>query len=630
MSPDGGRLRAAERDLRLSEQRLRTLFDSIDEGYCLCEMVLDLDGKPVDYRFLEVNPLFERMTGLVDPVGRTALELVPDLEPTWVETYARVGVGGETLRFEQGSEAMGRWFDVFAVPLEPRGHFAIVFKDQTARHQVEEELRQSEERFRLLADRLPVLVWQHDAEGRQTWVNETYCSYFGVTREEMRDDRWHALPHPEDAPGYAERFARAVADRAPFHAEVRALAGTGEWRWLECWAQPVLHADGSYLGHLGTSADVTDRKRLEEAARVRHRRAELVADLMATIGREADRDAQLTLMARALVPEVADRAVIEAPGLLIGAGPGSDGRPGDRAQVLSRLEEPLALGDGVPGTLVLERTDAGRSPLGPAEQEFLRFAARRAEVALAAAHLRRREHDISARLQRALLPDQLLQHPRLAIAARYAAAGDLLEVGGDWYDTFGWPDGRIGAIVGDVVGHNLDSAAAMGRIRAATAALAPNVPPSPAAVLDALERFARGRDGSSFVTAGCVVVDPGTGALAYSSAGHPPPLVLAPGRPAEFLRGALAPPMCTAPSPVLQRPEATVVLPAGSLVVLYSDGLVERRREGLDGGMERLRQRAAEVADRPVDEVADHLVGTMATDAAREDDIVIVCLRYAG
>lgn len=129
--------KAGERRLARSEARLRTIFDSIDEGYCLCEMLTDAAGKALTYRFIEVNPLFEEMTGLKDAEGKTASELVPDLEREWVETYARVAFGRETMRFQQGSEAMGRYFDVFATPVEPHGHFVLVFKDITERKEQE-------------------------------------------------------------------------------------------------------------------------------------------------------------------------------------------------------------------------------------------------------------------------------------------------------------------------------------------------------------------------------------------------------------------------------------------------------------------------------------------------------------
>lgn len=120
---------ASEQRVERSEARLRTIFDSIDQGYCLCEMLTDESGRPADYRFLEVNPLFEDMTGLKQARGQTAFQLVPELEPEWIEKYARVAFGRETMRFQQGSEAMGRHFDVFATPVEPHACFALVFKD---------------------------------------------------------------------------------------------------------------------------------------------------------------------------------------------------------------------------------------------------------------------------------------------------------------------------------------------------------------------------------------------------------------------------------------------------------------------------------------------------------------------
>ncbi|MGB5974148.1 MAG: GAF domain-containing protein, partial [Nodosilinea sp.] len=117
--------------LRDSEQRYRTLFESMDQGFCVCEMLFDDGGEPVDYRFLEVNPAFVGLTGLHQPIGKTALELVPNLENFWLETYSRVVLTGEPQRFEYESKAMNRWFDVRAFALEARQshRFAILFTD---------------------------------------------------------------------------------------------------------------------------------------------------------------------------------------------------------------------------------------------------------------------------------------------------------------------------------------------------------------------------------------------------------------------------------------------------------------------------------------------------------------------
>ena len=132
----------------------RTLVDSIDEGFCVAEMLVDDDGTATDYRFLEVNALFGEMTGIQPAaVGRTARDLVPGLEDRWIQLYGRVALGGERLRFEEGSEAMGRWFDVFAFPVGGR-RFGVLFRDVSARHQAEAALLEREADLRANEARL--------------------------------------------------------------------------------------------------------------------------------------------------------------------------------------------------------------------------------------------------------------------------------------------------------------------------------------------------------------------------------------------------------------------------------------------------------------------------------------------
>jgi len=132
-----------QEQLRASEERYRTLFESVDQGFCIFEMLFDDAGKAVDYRFLEMNPMFERHTGLADAVGRTAREMLPALDEFWFETYGRVALTGEPARFENEAPAMGRWFDVYANRLGGEGSrkVALLFSDVSARKRSEEELR---------------------------------------------------------------------------------------------------------------------------------------------------------------------------------------------------------------------------------------------------------------------------------------------------------------------------------------------------------------------------------------------------------------------------------------------------------------------------------------------------------
>jgi PAS domain S-box-containing protein len=134
--------RAAE-ELRASEERYRTLFESMDQGFCIIDIVKDAAGQPVDYRFIEMNAMFERHTGLANANGKTALELVPGIDRFWIDTYGRVEATGDAVRFESEAAAMGRWFDVYATRIggEGSGRVALLFSDITARKQADDKLR---------------------------------------------------------------------------------------------------------------------------------------------------------------------------------------------------------------------------------------------------------------------------------------------------------------------------------------------------------------------------------------------------------------------------------------------------------------------------------------------------------
>ncbi|MEG4806202.1 ATP-binding protein [Microcoleus sp. F8-D3] len=147
----------SEAAMRQSEERYRTLFESIDEGFCVIEMLFDANDTPIDYRFLEINPVFEQQTGLRQAVGKTARQLLPDLEDHWMKIYGQVALTGKSVRFENGSEAMNRWFDVYACRTgQPEARkVAVVFKDISDRvsHEAErEQLLQREQTAREAAE----------------------------------------------------------------------------------------------------------------------------------------------------------------------------------------------------------------------------------------------------------------------------------------------------------------------------------------------------------------------------------------------------------------------------------------------------------------------------------------------
>jgi PAS domain S-box-containing protein len=239
--------------------------------------------------------------------------------------------------------------------------------------------------------------------------------------------------------------------------------------------------------------------------------------------------------------------------------------------------------------------------------------------------------DIARTLQQSLLPARLPDVDRLGLAAHYQPAGRHNQAGGDWYDVIPLDESRVAMVVGDVVGHGAAAAAVMGQLRAALAACLLD-DHSPARALRLLSRVAGRIDGALASTAVCLVLDVATGELTWSSAGHPPPLVVDPAdrrQPVRFLtegrggvlgagrRGGFS----------LALTEARTTLAPGAAVVLYPDGLIERRRESAGRGLARLATAALTARDpEPAALVASVLAGALA-GVAPEDDVAVVVAR---
>ena len=256
-----------EAALQKSQTRYRQLFEALDDGFCVCELLIDGEGQPYDYRFLEVNPAFEDHSGLKDATGKTMYELVPNMESYWVESYRRVALMGERVRFEQGSEVMGRWFDVYAFPFGPLGsrQFAIQFKDISARKQAEEALRESEARFRSFADHAPALLWVTDPAGQCTYLSQAWYDYTGQTEETGLGLGWLEAVHPDNREASADIFLKANEQQIAFQFEYRLRQRSGDYRWAIDAGTPRHDEKGEYLGYVGSVTDIHDRKLAEEA-----------------------------------------------------------------------------------------------------------------------------------------------------------------------------------------------------------------------------------------------------------------------------------------------------------------------------------------------------------------------------
>jgi len=258
--------REAEERLRESEERYRTLFESMDEGFCVVEILFDENDRPVDYRFVNSNPAFERHTGLREAQGKTARELLPDLEQHWIEAYGKVASTGESVRFVEGSEVMGRWFEVHAFRHGDEGsrRVAILFKDISERKRAEEELRRSEERMRLLIESATdYAIFTTTPESVVDSWNAGAENIFGYAEDEIVGQSAAVLFTPEDRERHApEEEIRTALDAGSALDERWHLRKDGS-RFFASGALTPL-SDGGLHGFVKILRDLTENKEAED------------------------------------------------------------------------------------------------------------------------------------------------------------------------------------------------------------------------------------------------------------------------------------------------------------------------------------------------------------------------------
>ncbi|MEV7182146.1 GAF domain-containing SpoIIE family protein phosphatase [Kitasatospora sp. NPDC093679] len=306
--------------------------------------------------------------------------------------------------------------------------------------------------------------------------------------------------------------------------------------------------------------------------------------------------------------------------------------PWDRAQARTRAEQetasavmaPLRARREVVGAVTVART-GNRPPLAEADLPLVEDIAHRLALAVDNARLHRETEHIAERLQRSLLP-ALPRVDRLTMAARYVPAHGTAQVGGDWYDAFVLPTGRTALIIGDVTGHDLRAAVTMSQLRNMLRGIACDRQEPPGAILSRLDLAQHALYPGA--TASCIYAvvhgpDGGPWELEHASAGHLPPLLVTHEGDTGHLEGGAS--LLLGVDTRLPRPSATDPLPPLSTLLLYTDGLVERRGESLDRGLARLRQHAAALARESCDSFCSELVAGLAPDST--DDVALLALR---
>ena len=278
---------------------------------------------------------------------------------------------------------------------------------------------------------------------------------------------------------------------------------------------------------------------------------------------------------------------------------------------------PLTSRGRILGVITLVSAESGRR-LGPSDAAFAENLARRAGAAIDNAHLFTQTRETALRLQRAILPSHLPRVQGLEIACHYAPAGDT-EVGGDFYDALVLPDGRIAVFLGDVAGRGIPAAAAMAQIRAAIRAYAA-IDPDPAVVFTQLDRMASIMPVTDFVTVIYILLDASLDTYSIISAGHLPALLVN----ASGDVSLLSPPIGTPLGISMTRTAVTVSLAKRDTILLYSDGLVERRNEPIDVGIDRLSRDAQSIGPGPLSE---QLLKLARLQDQIDDDVTMLAMR---
>jgi PAS domain S-box-containing protein len=543
------------------------------------------------------------------------------------------------------------------------------------------KLEDSEARLRLALAAGGLGTWHWDiASGRTSW-DDALETMFGLAPGSFDGtyDTYVATLHPDDRESVLAAVQTALVNGGTYAVRHRVVWPDGSTHWIEGLGQVTQAPDGAATGTIGCTRDITAQVEAEQQLQISYdetadamqrtqRLLRVTADLahavtVADVGAAVQKHLQGSLGARRGALCLVNRArstinvvtwfgytrevamtyqhiPVAAPtpmsAVVRTAAPVHLTIEEMREQYPAMVVSDEAAADnahfaGLPllvaGTVVGVMTAGfgSRDPFTADDFAFMESLAAQSGEALLRAQLLERMSDVTQSLQRSLAPSGVPTADGLELAAVYRAGGDEVEqVGGDWYDAVPLPDGRVGLVVGDVMGRGVHSSAVMTRIRAAVRAYVA-IDPAPATVLSNLDRYLIQEDTEEFVTCVYVLVDPSAGVARYVNAGHPPILVvgadLAPRWPSPE-EGDVPVGMATQP-----RQERALTLEPGATLVLFTDGLVERRDRDFGVGLAAL-EAAARTAPWPgsLGEVLTSIIRT-SVDASVDDDITVLAAR---
>lgn len=516
-------------------------------------------------------------------------------------------------------------------------------------------LQQSEALLRGAFEAAPIGKTVLDADGRIVRANPAFARLLESEQHELRRMAVAELARDEDREALLAMLARVRSAGEPpagaqdegeqISVDICLQTSSGRELLVEAVASAIAPGEHAAPSLLVQWVDLSARRRAEQA------RAELMLAEAARSQAESDSERLRTLqtitdtlesssfdkLLDELVDSLAELFDVEAaevrvPGefepVVVRTVGGQVDRPtvGDSAPLgVKWAEVPLSSQRARAGVvrvgLAPERT------LTPAEESLLREVADRAALSIRRAQLREQEHRIAEELQRGLLPKRLPRVAGIELVAHYQVAGLDAEAGGDWYDAFPLAGGRIGLVVGDVTGRGVRAASTMGQMRNVTRAyaLADDGFRGPGEVLTRVNRYQLALEEDELFTLVYAVIDPAAGLLRFANAGHPPPVLRGSAGEARLLQGG------GSLMGVIEDEygDYEAQLAQGDMLILYTDGLVERRGESIDVGLNRLAQAAASGPADP-SALCAHLLREVLPDrAGLHDDVTAMLTRVS-
>jgi PAS domain S-box-containing protein len=524
--------------------------------------------------------------------------------------------------------------------------------------------------------------WDWDLVGGELSWDDRLRTLFGYTESEFdgTQDAFERRIHREDLPRVVAALEAAARGEAEFDEVYRVVLPDTTVRWVSGRGRALTDEGGRVARVVGAATDVSERQLAERASADSLALLELVAEASRVLADSLEPEHAVRNLAQLLVPALADWSIVTLvqqdgrlhdveswhrdpamrpvvarlagnrleghryvgalgdvmithEAVFIGSGGGDRAERVLRSQVaLEAVRQlrheslavfPLLVDDRVVGMLTVARGPE-RPALAGAEAATVAEIAERASTALDHARSFGRVRDFSEQLQRTMLEDPV-ETEGLDIAVLYTPASQAARVGGDWYDSFVHPDGSTMLVVGDVIGHDSAAAAAMGQLRSVTRGIAHSTGGTPAGVLASVDRAIDGLGMDTIATVVAVQLraqPDGSTLMTWSNGGHPPPAVLHPDGTSELLEGHDLLLGLLDDDPRIDR---EVVLLPGSVVLLFTDGLVERRGENIAVGLERLRSVAEAGCDLPPVDLVRHVHREM-VPSEPDDDVAVLAV----